>query len=73
MSRDSRFNDRLDFKMGIMAFIGVGIAVFVPFFLIVTSLILQIPFLDHLIMSCQVVGCIVTGVALSYFILRKET
>ncbi len=70
--RDYRFNDRLDFAMGIMAFAGAGVALVIPFVLIITSIILHFPNLDIIVLACQVGGCVMIGVALGYFICRKE-
>jgi len=72
MARDYGFSDRLDFAMGIMAVVGVGVAVLIPLLLIISSIILQIPYIDHLVIVCEVTGCVIVGVALSYFICRKE-
>jgi hypothetical protein len=73
MPEDYQFSDRLDFVMGLMAFVGVGVAVLIPFIFIVASIILKIPFLDSIIIGCQVGGCVLIGVSLGYFICRKET
>ena len=72
MAREHRFDDRLDFIMGILAFAGLGIAILIPSAIILSSLFLQVPYLDFAVMVCQVVGCVITGVALAYFICRKE-
>jgi hypothetical protein len=58
--------------MGILAFAGVGIAILIPSALILSSLFLQVPYLDFAVIACQVGGCVMTGVALGYFICRKE-
>jgi hypothetical protein len=72
MAREHRLGDRIDFIMGILAFAGVGIAVLIPSALIVSNIFLQVPHLDFAIIVCQVGGCVITGVALGYFICRKE-
>ena len=72
MAREHQVGDRLDFIMGILAFAGVGIAMLIPSALILTSLFLQVPYLDLAVITCQVGGCVMTGVALAYFICRKE-
>jgi hypothetical protein len=70
--RTSRLDDRLKTAMGIMAFAGVGIAMGIPFILIFSSILLHTPYLEVLVLICQVGGCVMTGIALGYFICRKE-
>lgn len=72
MVRDYRFNDRLDFAMGIMAFAGAGVAILIPFVLIFASIFFQFPYLEVIVLACQVGGCIMIGISLGYFICRKE-
>lgn len=72
MAREYWFRDRWDFIMGVVAFAGIGIAVLMPSVLILSSLFLQVPYLDFVVVVCQVGGCVMTGVALGYFICRKE-
>ncbi|MFX1510504.1 MAG: hypothetical protein ACFFBR_09385 [Promethearchaeota archaeon] len=72
MERNSRLEDRLEVAMGFLAFVGVGIAMGIPFILIFSSILLHIPYLEVMVLICQVGGCIMTGIALGYFICRKE-
>lgn len=72
MTQDYRFNDRLDFVMCLLAFSGVGVAVFVPAVLILLSTVYSIPYFDYLVIICQLGGCAMIGIGLSYFICRKE-
>lgn len=70
--RISRLEDRVETAMGIMAFAGVVVAMGIPFILIFSSILLYIPYLEAIVLICQVGGCIMTGIALGYFICRKE-
>ncbi|MHA2406433.1 MAG: hypothetical protein ACXADB_07485 [Candidatus Hermodarchaeia archaeon] len=72
MAREHPVGDRIDFIMGILAFAGVGIAVLIPSALILSSIFLPVHNLEFAIIACQVGGCVITGVALGYFICRKE-
>ncbi len=72
MTQGNGFNDRLDFAMGILAFAGAGVAVLIPFVLIMASIIFHVPYLEIFVLACQVGGCVMIGLGLGYFICRKE-
>ncbi|MFX1565917.1 MAG: hypothetical protein ACFFCH_08000 [Promethearchaeota archaeon] len=72
MARNFRLDDRLDFAMGIMAFAGIGVAMVIPFVLILSSIALHTSYPEFIVLFCQVGGCVMMGIALGYFICRKE-
>lgn len=72
MTTDYRFDARLDLVMSLMVFSGVGVAVILPIILILLSTLYAIPYLDQVVIACQVGGCVMIGIGFGYFICRKE-
>jgi hypothetical protein len=69
---DRRYEDKIDWIMGIVTFGGAAVGVFFPLILIVLGIGFYLPNLELFIVVCQVTGCAMVVVGLGYFICRKE-
>jgi len=67
-----RYEDKMDWIMGIVAFAGAAVGVLLPFVLIMMGIGFYLPNLELFIVICQVAGCAMIVVGLGYFVCRKE-
>ena len=72
MVDDSRYEDKMDWIMGIVTFAGAAVGVLLPFVLIMMGIGFYLPNLELFIVTCQVAGCAMIVVGLGYFVCRKE-
>jgi hypothetical protein len=69
---DRRYEDKIDWIMGILTFAGAAVGVLFPFALILLGISFYFPNLELFIVGCQVAGCGMVVVGLVYFVCRKE-
>ncbi len=69
---DRRYEEKLDWIMGIVTFAGAAVGVLFPFALIIMDIGFYLPNLELFIITCQVTGCAMIVVGLGYFVCRKE-
>jgi len=69
---DRRYEDKMDWIMGIVTFAGAAVGVLFPFVLIMMGIGFYLPNLELFIVGCQVTGCAMIVVGLGYFVCRKE-
>ncbi|MFX0078234.1 MAG: hypothetical protein ACFE8O_03255 [Candidatus Hermodarchaeota archaeon] len=72
MVGDRRYEDKIDWIMGIVTFAGAAVGVLFPLALIFMGINLYLPNLELFIVACQVTGCVMIAVGLGYFVCRKE-
>jgi hypothetical protein len=69
---DRRYEEKLDWIMGLLTVVGAAVGVLVPFVLIILSTVFFLPHLGWSIMVCQVMGVAMVIIGLGYFVCQKD-
>lgn len=72
LAGDRRYEERIDWIMGLVTFAGAAVGLLFPFVLILLGVGFYFPNLELLIVGCQVTGCGMVVIGLVFFICRKE-